>query len=161
MNKTINEKTALELLNVNSFREVSKDKILDFMSLLPGMEPEVAKSALDQFPQFASCASKALGEFKNLAEQAILSSDDDLTAMLKCRLSTIEILSQMLEDDDLTFEQKMMVANIMTQLNIMNSEDVRQNYRFKSDTMEMVLTLFIVVIGAAVVLLGGRGRIRI
>ena len=157
---TINEKQALEVLNANSFREISKEKILNFMSMLPNMEPEVAKKALDQFPQFGTCASKVLGDYKELTEKAIESSDANLADTLRGRLITIDGLNKMLESDNLTFEQKMDVAKEMAELSNQNSEDVRRDNAFKLEVLGIAASLFFAALGAAASILGGRGSYR-
>ena len=52
MKKSLNEKQVLKKLNIKSFSEVTTDKAISFSSMLPHMNPDVAKKALEQFPDF-------------------------------------------------------------------------------------------------------------
>ena len=52
MKRTISEQKALKLLNIPDFRHLTKDKIVEFASLLYRMDPEVAKKALEQIPEY-------------------------------------------------------------------------------------------------------------
>ena len=57
MKRTISEQKVLKKLGISDFRHMTKDKIVTFASMLPYMDPEVAKKALDQFPSFKELAS--------------------------------------------------------------------------------------------------------
>ena len=47
--KVLSESQVLEKLDIPDFRHLSKDKIMTFFSMLPSMDPEVAKKAIEQF----------------------------------------------------------------------------------------------------------------
>lgn len=55
-----------QALGIESFRNLSKDKIIEFVSLIPNMDKEVSISIINQFPisnryrnapQFGSCGA--------------------------------------------------------------------------------------------------------
>lgn len=52
--KPLNEQKVLDKLGIDDFRHLSKEKVIEFVSLVPNMEPEVAKAAIEQFPEFSS-----------------------------------------------------------------------------------------------------------
>ena len=52
MQRTISEQQVLQRLGIQDFRHMTKDKIMRFATMLPYMDPEVAKKALEQFPAF-------------------------------------------------------------------------------------------------------------
>ncbi len=51
LKKSFNEKKVLDKLGIEDFRHLSKDKVVEFISMLPKMEPEVAKVAIAQLNQ--------------------------------------------------------------------------------------------------------------
>lgn len=53
MNKTLTEKQVLKKLGIPDFRHLSKEKMIKLATMLPHMDPEVAKKALEQFPELA------------------------------------------------------------------------------------------------------------
>lgn len=53
MNRSLTETQVLRKLGIADFRHMTKDKVVNFVSMLPMMEPEVATRALEQFPNFA------------------------------------------------------------------------------------------------------------
>lgn len=56
MTNTLTEQKVLKKLGISDFRHMTKEKVVGFVSMLPRMDPEVAKKALEQFPEFAKTA---------------------------------------------------------------------------------------------------------
>ena len=48
------EQQVLKKLDIPDFRHLTKEKVIAFATMVPKMNPEVAKKALEQFPNFAS-----------------------------------------------------------------------------------------------------------
>ena len=74
MSRTLSEQKVLKKLDIPDFRHLTKDKIIAFASLLPQMDTEVAKKALEQFPNFASTSLEVMREYKSILENAIVSN---------------------------------------------------------------------------------------
>ena len=75
--------------------------------MVPKMNPEVAKKALEQFPNFASTSLDVLKEYRSVIQEAM---EDDRESMRSCYdmyNRVMDSLEKMLDNDDLTFEQKM------------------------------------------------------
>ena len=49
MDRPYTEIQVLKKLDIPDFRHLTKDKVIAFATMIPGMEPEVAKKALEQF----------------------------------------------------------------------------------------------------------------
>ena len=156
----ITEKQALEKSNANSFREISKEKILDFMSMLPDMEPEVAKKALEQFPNFISYSTQVLNGYKETIEQAINCDGDNFQIVVGGRQAIIDSLSHLLKSEELSFEEKMEVAKRMTELADKNSSDYSKHQNHQKEMIGFFTMLIGVFFGAVLTALGGRGTIR-
>lgn len=63
MSKTLTEKQVLKKLGIPDFRHLSKEKVMKFATMLPHMDPEVAKKALEQFPEFSKTTKEMLVEY--------------------------------------------------------------------------------------------------
>ena len=63
MQRTISEKKVLKKLGITDFRHMTKDKVVKLASMLPYMDPEVAKKALEQFPAFKDLASDLVSQY--------------------------------------------------------------------------------------------------
>ena len=75
MKKNLTEQQVLKKLDIPDFRHLSKDKVMKFASMLPNMDPEVAKKALEQFPEFAKTSKEMLVDYKEILEKGIASND--------------------------------------------------------------------------------------
>ena len=66
------EESVLKELEISDFRDLKKDKMIPFMFKLSGMNPDVAKKAIEQIPEFSKVAVEALKEYKEIYEKTII-----------------------------------------------------------------------------------------
>jgi len=71
MTNKLTEQQVLSQLNIPNFRYITKDKIMTFASMLQNMEPEVAKKALEQFPEFARMMLEVIHDYKDVLDKAL------------------------------------------------------------------------------------------
>ncbi len=71
MTRTLSEKKVLKKLGIKDFRHMTKDKVVRFASMLPYMDAEVAKKALDQFPAFKELATELATQYKSVVDNAL------------------------------------------------------------------------------------------
>ena len=71
MKYTMSEKKVLKKLGIPDFKHMTKDKVVKFASMLPYMDPEVAKVALEQFPVFKDLASDLVVQYKMVIDKVL------------------------------------------------------------------------------------------
>lgn len=71
MSRPYTELQVLKKLDIPDFRHLTKDKVIAFASMIPKMDPEVAKKALEQFPNFASASLDIMKEYRGILEEAM------------------------------------------------------------------------------------------
>ena len=130
MARTIAEKRVLKKLGITDFRHMTKDKIVSFASMLPRMDPEVAKKALEQFPEFASSAKEILANYKETIDKAVDSNDKSVKASYDICNNIIQSLKEQLDDKSLDFEQRMIIEDKMIEVAKMSAELDKQNKDF-------------------------------
>ncbi len=160
MNYSIDEQKALQRLNVGSFREVTKDRLVELMSMIPDMSPEVAKKALEQIPNFTSNSTKVLGELKGALMTSIASEDKALDAVTKSRFNTIDCLCKLLESEELSFEQKMLVVENINLLNDKNSQDYERHQNFLIEGIRTLAVPCMFFIAGTLSLLGLKANVK-
>ena len=144
MTRTFSEKKVLKKLGISDFRHMTKDKIIKFASMLPYMDPEVAKKALEQFPAFKDLASDLVIQYKAVVERAFEDNKISQQAFYNACNSIIESLQKELEDGNITFEERSRIEDKMIQVaNMIGEKD--------SENKGLILKT---VFGAATVLLG-------
>jgi hypothetical protein len=80
LKRPMNEQKVLNKLGIEDFRHLSKEKVVEFISMIPNMEPEVAKAAIAQFPEFTSTIKSIMIDYKQTIETAFKNNDDSMKA---------------------------------------------------------------------------------
>lgn len=111
MSKTLSEKQVLKQLKIKDFRHLSKDTVMKFASSIEHMDPEVAKKALEQFPNFASAVKDGIIEYKEVALNVIKSGDKDHDMLIRMIDDEHQMLVKLLEANDLSLEDKLTIMN--------------------------------------------------
>ena len=106
MSKMLAERQVLKKLKIPDFRHLNKEKMIPFVSLVPRMDPETVKKALEQFPDFASVSLNVLQEYKGILEQASRDNAENTKACNDAYYRVMDSLQEKLEKDDLSFEEK-------------------------------------------------------
>ena len=77
------------------------------------MEPEVAKKALEQFPEFSDTVKTILLDYKELLNKAADSNNESLRASYKTYNSIILSLQTELEKDNISFDERKYIIEQM------------------------------------------------
>lgn len=158
MKRTISEAAALKKLDIPDFRHLTKDKVSQFVSLLPQMPPEVQKKALEQFPNFAKTVSGAVAEYKEIVLGVISSNDRSMESYRAEALSIINALEKLLERDDLSFEDKKYVTETLLKVHQMSHEKDSENKKFNWALVGASAAFLASAVAALASALGGNSK---
>ena len=106
MSRTIAEAKALKKLGIPDWRHLTKDKVVELNSMIDKLEPEVAKKAIEQFPNFSSTMKDMVRDSKEVVSTAIEQSSESTREAFDGYKRTLDILEKELENEDLTFDQR-------------------------------------------------------
>ena len=106
MGKQLTERQVLERLDIPDFRHITKDKVMKFASMLDKMEPDVAKKAIEQFPEFAHMAFAALKEYHEVMDKTLDSNDKSTKRCYDVYDEVVSALKACLKQENLSFEEK-------------------------------------------------------
>lgn len=112
MRRSYTEKQVLKKLGISDFRHLSKDKVIKFASMVPNMQPEVAKKALEQFPNFASTSLDLMRDYKEIFEEAIADEREGAQVTYEMYRRIVDSDQKILENE-LSFEQEMLILDHM------------------------------------------------
>lgn len=146
------EKRVLKKLGIKDFRYMTKDKIVQFASMLPQMNPEVAKAALSQFPDFVDLAKSMIGELRWMNDKNMNLANNSQDHFYQVCNSILETLKLELEKDNLTPEDRNKVIDQMIQVaDMLNKKDseVKRLAKHAQDGL-MVMAGLALVAGAAI-----------
>lgn len=156
MSRQLTEAQVLKQLNIPDFRHLSKDNVMSFASMLSEMDPEVAKKAIEQFPDFAKTTMDALRDYKGVIEKSF---EDDKESANQCYALYNRIqdaLEKCLDKDDLSFEERKYYIEQMKEVAAMAAAKDSEGKKFKWVNLAAFGTLAIAVIGGSLALLGGN-----
>ena len=159
--RLMSEKEVLQKLGIPDFRHLSKKTAVQFISSIPQMDPEVAKKALDQFPELANMALGIAKEYKEGLQSSFESNDKTTEASLTIINGIIEVLTEQLNKEGLTSEEKLLIVDCLTKLagEIRGINKDNQNFLLKG------LGIFAGVVASVVVgtvaVLGANGRVEL
>lgn len=161
MSNQLTEQDVLQQLNIPDFRHITKDKVMTFASMLQNMEPEVAKKALEQFPEFAKMTLEVLKDYKGIMEKVLDENSEGSKRCFDIYNEVIEALKSCLSKEDLPFEEKKYYIDKMIEIAKMaeNKDSEDKGFNWKVITMGTLAVFTAVGIGASI--LGGNTNIKL
>lgn len=150
MRRTYTEKQILRKLNIPDFRHLSKDKVIAFASMVPNMQPEVAKKALEQFPNFASASLDLMRDYKTIFEETLADDRESTQVCYDMYNRVMDSLEKMLQEDELSFEEKTYILGQMKEV----ADAVAEKDSEKSENRMKLLAIAGSVATAAIAILG-------
>lgn len=150
------EKQVLKKLNIPDFRHLSKDKIMTFFSMLPNMDPEVAKKAIEQFPTYAGTVKEIVSEYKGFLEKAFADNAESVQSYYAICNSILNTLSNMLEQDDLSFDEKKYIINQMLEVESRVEQKDTENKKHWLKIIGLTSAVIITFIGGLAAVLGAN-----
>ena len=153
----MSEAKVLKKLDIADFRQLT---IVKMASMLDKMDPEVAKKALEQFPEFANTTKEMLSEYKESLDKGLESNNESVKAVYDTYNAIIASLQKELENENLTFEQKKYIIEQMKDVAEKVDKKDTENKRFIAG----MATLATIVVGGTVAVLasvlGGNTQIE-
>ncbi len=160
MGRPLTEQKVLRKLNIEDFRHLTKDKVITMASMLDKMDPEVAKKALEQFPEFSNTAKEMLVGYKDTLDKGLESNRESVQSYYDSCKSIIEVLQKQLDDENLSFEERKYIVDKMLEISRLMGEKDSENKKFIA-TMAVVgataVGIVTVVLASA---LGGDTKIE-
>ena len=126
--KQLTEQEVLEILDIPDFRHMSKDKVMKFASELPNMDPQVAKTALLQFPEFAATTRDVMSCFQETMLEVLKEDQGNVKSFNESCDVILALLANLAEQDDISFDQK---EKIIDKIDSDSSAQRKQRHRNK------------------------------
>lgn len=161
MRKRLSEQKVLEKLEIEDFRHLSKDKVIEFVSMIPTMDSEVAKSAIEQFPEFASMMKSIMIDYKQEIEIALKQNDDSIKAYYEACNRILDSLDKLIDNPELNLNEKMLIVEKMQDVQKMMDEKDSENKKHIRDILAIASTVVVAIAGMAITMLGGDSKINL
>jgi hypothetical protein len=159
--KKLTEQQVLRKLHIDGFDQLTASTFLQLMSM-KNVDPEIIKKAIDQVPQFVELAKEMVDQQKETVEKALQSNDESVRACYESLDREIDILEKMLEKDTLSFEEKMIIVDKITECNRIKCQKDSENKSFLASAVKMVVggvavgVMCVVAVPLALAMMGGE-----
>ena len=156
MGKVLNEKEIKKQLNIKDFNAIPKEKVMQFVSMIPYMDPDVAKKAIEQFPNFAKVALGALQDYKGIMDKALDANDKEAQKCFEIYDKVVDALKACLQKENIPFEEKKYYIDMMMEIVRMADKKAAENKRFNWELIGMAAGVVVAVLGIGASILGGN-----
>lgn len=112
----VSEEQVKKALNINSFRNMSKDKIMQFVSLIPQMDREVAIAIINQFPNYADYSVNIIQQLNVLCDKALQSNSTSQKDAIETYKIVLESIKEQLKEDEISPELRIKLNEQMIEI---------------------------------------------
>ena len=147
-------------LKIDSFRNLSKDKIMEFVSLIPNMDKEVAIKIVEQYPAFAKLSESMVAQLNKMCDTALEKNEESQRLTIQAYKQILYELSNQLHVEDISKEEREKITQQMIEIADKISVKDTENKAF-IDKMVKYSTGFafgVVVLGAAILGVNIKGK---
>ena len=157
--KLITQEQVLKALNIESFRNLSKDKIMEFVSLIPNMDKDVAISIINQFPAYAELASNMVVQLNAMCDAALKENSISQKDAIEAYKLILDSLSEVLKKDDISPEERDAITDKMILVADKISAKDTENKEFINNILKYGTPISggILILGAAILGVNAKG----
>lgn len=144
----VSEEQVKKALKIDSFRNLSKDKIMEFASLIPHMDKEVAIAIINQFPAYVDSSRNMIEQYNTMCDKVLATNDESRIDAVKAYKTILDDLSVLLKKDDISAEEKEKITNKM----ILLADKIADLHEDNRKFLEGIIKYGTTIIGGALVL---------
>lgn len=109
----ISEAQVKKALKIDSFRNLSRDKIMEFVSLIPNMDKDIAIAIVNQFPTYAESATNMVVQLRQMCDDILLSNNNSQAEAINAYKKILDGLGEILKRDDIKPEERQQITQSM------------------------------------------------
>lgn len=143
-------------LEIDSWRNLSRDKVLRFAAMMPDMDKEVALAIVAQFPVFSKFALAVLGSVEKANESTHSSNSSSQARAHDAYREVREALKGELDKEDLSPEDRKFILESLMETADKESQKDSENKRFLNELFSKTAIAAGAVVAAGLVFVGGK-----
>lgn len=109
----VTENEVKKALAIDSFRNMSKDKIIEFVSAIPNIDKEVAIKIIDQFPAYNESANNMITQLNTMCNNVMKENGESQKEAIEAYKKILDDLGDLLKKDTITAEEKLKITEQM------------------------------------------------
>jgi hypothetical protein len=145
-------------LQIDSWKNLSRDKMIRFAAMMPDMDKELALKIVAQFPEFKRFALDALDVIEKTYESALTHNKQSLESFYQGNREIRSILERQLENENLTWDEKKFLLERIMETGNREFEKDSENKRFLDSMFTKVAVVGAAAVGLGLAFVGGRVR---
>lgn len=143
-------------LGIDSWRNLSKDKVIRFAAMMPNMDTEVALRIIEQFPAFKDFAMDAVSAIERGHESTLSANSQSQEHVHRACQEVRDILKGELDRGDLSWEEKKFLIEQIQETARMQFQKDSESKQFLDGALRKVLIGATAVVALGVAYVGGR-----
>jgi len=144
----VTENEVKKALEIDSFRNMSKDKIMEFVSAIPNMDKDLAIQIIDQFPAYAESANSMLAQLNTMCNNAMKENGESQMEVIEAYKKILDDLGELLKKETITAEERLHITEQMITVADRISAKDTENKQF----LKGIIKYGVPIIGGALVL---------
>ena len=156
----VSENDVKKALGLNDFRNISKEKIMEFVNLIPNMDKDVALAIVNQFPVYKEFAVTVITVLKDMCNSALEKNDLSQKESLSAYRKILDDLGELLkkdgvsqEDQELIFDKMVMIADKIALKDTENKNFIAGVVKYGTPVLGAAI-----IIGAAILGVNIKGK---
>ena len=148
MERTLQEQRALQKLGINSFREVGKNQIIELCSILDKVDPEVAKSIINQLPNFTTLMKDLSSDCRQSTTELLKQNDTSTDKFYESANKILDSIDRLLDQESCSDETKLALVDKQIEvLGILDAKDT-ENKNFINKACDFIQNNYKTMLGA-------------
>lgn len=141
-------------LKIESFRNLTKDKVMEFTSMIPYMEKEVALEIIKQFPVYVEFVESAIENYTQLCKTILETNKEEYEQAVHAHQYVLETFANQLEQENLTEEERRDFSEKMMEEADKITELYLQQQKFHERVFKTIGGVVTLALGVTVTMLG-------
>ena len=126
----LSEEAVKRALHIDSFRNLSKDKVMKFASMIPYMDKDVALSIINQFPTFADFGKTIISSYMEMCNSILARNNESQAAVIQGYQTILTALSKKMDNPEITEDERKSLTEDMISVADKIAEADLQNKKF-------------------------------
>lgn len=154
------ENEVKKALAIDSFRNMSKEKIMEFVSAIPNMDKDVAIKIIEQFPAYTESANNMLAQLNVMCSNAMKENGESQKEAIEAYKKILDDLGELLKKETITVEARMKITEQMITVADRISAKDTENKDFLNGIIKYGVPIIggALVLGAAILGVNVKGR---
>ena len=148
------EEAVKKALKIESFRNLTKDKVMEFTSMIPYMEKEVALEIIKQFPVYVEFVESAMENYTQLCKTILETNKEEYEQAVHAHQYVLETFANQLEQENLTEEERREFSEKMMEEADKITELYLQQQKFHERVFKTIGGVVTLALGVTVTMLG-------